>query len=78
MVDDVKVLIAEVNGVDLEDSAELDLRSYILLAQIDHHAGFSELIPSQEVEIGSRKQMRVSGPFIMCGMLIVNGALVVD
>lgn len=78
MVDQVKVLIAERNGVELFDKEEFDLAPYILSVETDHHSGWQNIIEGQEVEVYEKKQMRISGPFILCGIIILIGSLVID
>jgi hypothetical protein len=78
MTDQVKVLAVEINGVDLEDSVELDLMDYVLSLETDHHAGWDEIIDSQVVEILSRKQMVVFDELKLDGELRVEGKLIIE
>lgn len=82
MVDSVKVIIVERNGVDLEDSEELDLGSYVTelvgSAGEDHHAGWGNIISAQVVEITARKQMVVFDELILDGELRIEGKLVIE
>lgn len=78
MVDSVKVIVVERNGVDLEDSEELDLGAYISLVDQDNHAGWDNIISAQVVEITARKQMVVFDELILDGELRIEGKLVIE
>ena len=82
MPDNVKALIVERNGVDLDDAEELDLGPYIesFLTETgtDHHSGWDEIISGQEVEITSRKQMVIFDELKLDGELRIEGKLVVE
>lgn len=74
----VKVLIAEIDGVELLDPTERLLQIADISGATDHHAGWKHILAAETVVVAERKQMTVHGSLNNEGTIDLDGELNVE